>query len=277
MVHEPLWYDDAPCSADLFAPPPCVTASLQGLDFESGSRARSRITLGGWEGWTNGPARTGGPVPWEHADGGIKADVYATGRRITLEGLIIEPSPGRLWERMEELGSILTSPRWDQLVITEEHLNLVRQIEVTRLQQPMITPRSSRIAAYTLELEAADSRRTDVDVQSATISTAGTALQNIGTVDADLNFTLTGPLTTPGFSWSGGAWSYGGNLAAGERLFVDATRRTVRDPDTTGHSREKLLGLGAGSWPRLAPGTTTFWRTGSGAGSISVSWRSSWA
>lgn len=272
MVHEPIWYDE-PCSVDLFAPPPCVTASLQGLDFVSGSRARSRITLGGWDGWTNGPVRDGGPVRWEHADSGTKADVYEQNRRITFEGLIIEPTAQLLWERMEELGAILNSPRWDQLVVEEEHLGLIRQIEVTRLQKPMITPRSSRIAAYTLELEAASSLRVDVDSQTVTVVAGGVDARNLGNADAPASAQLVGPLTNPGIGWPGGAWTYNGNIPSGTTLYVDMDRRVVRNPATTGHTRH----LASGSWLTIPPGTRRLARTGSGSGRITVTWRNSWS
>jgi hypothetical protein len=275
MLHSPDWTGFESCSSavPLFAPPPCVKVSLQGLDFVSGSRERDRITIAGWDGWTNGTSRTGGPVAWEHADAGVKADVFEESRRITLEGLIIERTPVALWERMEELGAILTRPRWAQLVVEEEHLGLVRQIEVTRLQKPMITPRSSRLAAYTLELEAAGFLRQDVESQTATLTAAGVDVRNLGTAPAPTSAQLVGPLTNPGITWPGGAWTYTGTIASGTTINVDMDRRVVRNPATTGHSRQ----LVSGSWLAIPPGTTRLTRTGSGSGRVSVTWRSSWS
>ena len=269
----PGWLPDP---QPLFAPPPCVTVSIQGLDFVSGPRSRSRISLGGWDWWINGATARGGPVEWESADGGIEGDVYEDGRSIRLEGLIVERSTAALWERMEELGAVLASPRWDWMVVDEEHLGLSRQIRVCRLARPMITPLSSRLASYTLELRSAGFPRLDTMEQSVVVPAGGVDLVNAGNHPAAVTLTMRGPLTNPGLSWPGGSWVHRGSVGSGQTITVDMWRRVVRDPATSRQSRN-LVVASSTDWLRLAPGTTRVSRTGTGAGSITAAWRSSWS
>lgn len=266
------------CEPSWRVPDPCVVVTLPGgIELAADpAGGRSEYTLGTWDGWANGPELRGGSEPWDNADGGVWGDLHFSGLNLQFEGMIEGRSANDYADLQAALGSILTNPRRGVMRVDEEHLGLSRQIEVARGGRPTITQLTERIGRYSVQFQSASPLKLDVDAQAATITAAGVPLRNIGGADAALSMTLTGPLTNPGITWSGGAWSYGGTLAAGKRLFVDLERRTVRDPDTTTHSRDKLLGLGAGSWPTLIPGTTTFWRTGTGSGSISMSWRSSW-
>src|SRR5699024_1752463 len=152
-----------------------------------------------------------------------------------------------------------------------------RMLTVAPTALPEPQPISDLVADVSVTVESDTYPLLVVSSQKVTITTRGTPLRNDGTYPAGLSFALNGPLKNPGFTWSGAAWSDGGSIASGMRLFVDAVRRTVRHPDTAAHSRQRLLVLGAGSWPQLSLGMTTFWRTGSGRGSITASWRSSWA
>lgn len=261
-----------------FGDEPCTIFTLQGLDF---------ITSGSWDtpygveavtGWGDGSAATGGPVAWDTADGGVESDVHYGPMTITIEGDIDARTHQEYADAVQALKTVLKRPRWDWLVGDESvHLGVVRQVRVTRTRPVQVTQLGATYGIFTLQLESASAVLLGSDPQSVTISTAGTPMKNIGDADADLSLTLVGPLTDPGISWPGGAWSYGGSVAAGQTLSVDLTRRTVRDPATTGHSRNDVLGLGAGSWPRLAPGTTVFTRTGTGSGTISMGWRSAWS
>lgn len=262
----------APDLSDLFAPPPGVTVSLQGLDFVSGSRARSRISLGAWDGWTNGPARSGGPQSWALARGGYASAVYEDVRRIRLEGLIVEPYETALWQRMEELGSILGNSTYATMRVDEPHLQLSRQIQVTRLAKPMITPLSNRIASYTLELEATDYPRLDVEQQSVAIPAGGVDLTNIGTHDAELTLQIDGPRTQTTLTGPWGSWEYRASIPDGSTRLVDMRRRLIRDPATSGHSRADA----GGDWLSLPPGTTQVALSGSGTGGVTAMWRSTW-
>lgn len=264
----------APDYRSMTAPPPQVAATLEGLTFMSGSVERSRITLSGWDGWMNGSDSRVDDGQWENADGGITTDVFFTGRSIRLEGLIIERTTRSLWERMEELGTVLTRPRWGWLTVEEGLLGgLTRQIYVRRARRPMVTPVSSRIATYTLELVSAEYPRLAPDGFSTVIPAGGVELMNEGDWPAALGGTIVGPRTNPGFSWPGGAWKYTGSVAAGQTLFLDFQRRLVRDPATTAHSRA----LAQGTWLALPPGRTTVSSTGTGSGSQTLSGRSSWS
>lgn len=267
---EALW---APDFSELLAPPPCVTASLQGLDFVSGSRARSRITLGGWDGWMNGGSRSGGPQAYSSADGGFEGDVYEGGRSIRFEGLIVETHATALWQRMDELGSILTAPRYGVLTVVEEHLGMSRQIRVTRLARPMITPLSDRIASYTLELEAADAPRLDTVQQSAVFTAGGVTLGNAGNLRAEVSLLVQGPRTLTRLTGPWGAWEYRGSVPAGQTRVIDMRRRRVRNPATSVHSRADA----GGDWLFVPPGGTTVALSGSGTGAVSGVWRSAWA
>lgn len=199
------------------------------------------------------------------------------GRVVTLRGKILTDNGAQQMDAFDQIAALFATSRTQSLLVTEGERNISRQLTVAPVSLPEPQPVSDLVADVSITVESEGYPLLAQTQNTATITAAGTGLRNLGTYPADLAFTLTGPLTAPGFSWSGGAWAYGANLAAGKRLFVDATRRTVRDPDTTGHSRDKILGLGAGSWPVLAPGLTTFWRTGSGSGSISAAWRSAWS
>ena len=254
-------------------PDPCIAVTLPGgLELLAGGGSGSEFTLASWDGWTNGPEVRGGGVEWEHGDGGVPGDVHLSGRNLAFEGLIKGRSANHLWELQEELGSVLTRQRWGVLRVDEEHLGLSRQVEVARGGRPTITPLSRTVARYSVQFQSASHLRLGVDEQSATITTGGTALQNIGNANSFPVVSLVGPLTNPGLSWPGGAWTYGATIPSGTTITVDMHRRTVRNRATTAHSRN----LASGSWLALPPGTTQVSRTGSGAGRIELDWRSSW-
>ena len=257
---------------------PCTVVSLQDLTVY-GSRPPydgTHFSLTGWDGWTNGVDRTGGPVPWENADGGVEGDVWEGGRSITLEGDIEAASHYEMMEAQERLGAVLTSPRWDWLVVDEEHLGLSRQIRVHRPSRPRITDLGITFAVWTLTLQAATFPRLDTTEQSKVIPSSGVDLVNAGNHPAAVTLTLRGPLTNPGLSWPGGSWVYRGSVGSGQTISVDMARRVVRDPATSRQSRN-LVVASSTDWLRLAPGTTRVSRTGTGAGSITAAWRSSWS
>lgn len=263
------------CNGRLWSTPdPCVVVELPGgTELVSDLDHSAPISLAEWDGWTNGGRQEGGAESWENADGGRENPVYLGGRDLAFSGHIRGRSAQHMWELMEELGSVGTSSRWGTVTVYEQHLGLERQVRAARAAKPVLTPLSSRFASYQLQLQTADWRRVAVDAQSATITAGGVVLQNLGTAPASLTLTLTGPLSNPGISWSGGAWQYSGTVASGTTLTVDLERRIVRNPATSAHSRR----LASGTWLQLPPGSTTVSRTGSGSGSISASWRSSWA
>lgn len=270
-----LHFDDPwSCEPSWRRPDPCVVVTLPGgielvADAAGG---RDQYTLGAWDGWVNGPEVTGGAVPWETADGGVWGDLRFPGLNLQFEGMIVGRSANDYAELQAELGSVLTNPRRGVLRVDEEHLGLSRQVEVARGGRPALTQLTDRIGRYSVQLQSASPLKVGVDAQSVTVTTGGVSMKNIGTADYAPALSLIGPLTNPGLSWPGGAWVYNGTVPSGTTLYVDMTRRTVRNPATTGHSRN----LVSGKWLTLPPGDTLVKRTGSGSGSITASWRSAW-
>lgn len=270
-----LHFDDPwSCEPSWRVPDPCVLVTLPGgIELAADpSGGRAEFTLGAWDGWVNGPELRGGSVPWENADDGVWGDLYFQGLSMQFEGLIEGRSANHYAELQAELGSVLTRPRLGMLQVDEEHLGLYRQIEVARGGRPTITQLTDRIGRYAVQVQAASSLREDITEQTATITAAGTSLRNIGGADAHPVVSLIGPLTSPGLSWPGGAWTYSGSIPSGTTITVEMGRRRVRNLATTAHSRN----LASGSWLALPPGDTVVKRTGTGSGSISAKWRSAW-
>ena len=213
-------------------------------------------------------------MSYEHADGGVESPVRMLGRSITVEGDILAESHQDLEYRMEELGTILTRPRWDWLTVDEEELGLSRQIKVWRPRRPMITRHGTTFATFTLQLEAAAFPRLAVTRSVVNLPVGQRAtLANEGTTDADLTMTLVGPLRDVRLYWMGGAWAYTQEIPAGVKRVVEFSRHVVYDPANGKHSRLSAVG----SWLKLPPGATTVSLGGTGAGRAEFTWRSSWA
>lgn len=249
---------------------PCIIASIGGIEAVSNGPTAGfgLVSLDGWEG---GAPASGGSVPYEAGDGGVRGDVYYAPRTLIIEGDIVATDHEDLADKIGELSAL---GRYETLTVDETvHTGWVRQMDATRMRPVQITTHGPTFATWTMTLETVDWRRVEDVLQVETITTAGTPLRNLGTADAALTLHLTGPLTNPGISWAGGAWQYTGTIATGQTISVDLERRVVRDPATTAHYRR----FAAGTWLSLLPGLTTVWRTGTGSGSISARWRSSWA
>lgn len=103
------------------------------------------------------------------------------------------------------------------------------------------------------------------------------AATNAGNYDADWTATFTGPLVAPELVHvaTGKRISLtGANLAAGETLIVDSASRTVKLNGTA--SRYSWLST-TSQWFTLAPGSNAVTFLGaSGAGNVTLSWRSAW-
>lgn len=270
-----LHFDDPwSCEQSWRRPDPCVVVTLPGgIELTADpAGGRAEYTLGAWDGWVNGPELTGGAVPWADADGGVWGDLYFPGLSMQFEGMIVGRSANDYAELQAELGAVLTNPRLGLLRVDEEHLGLSRQVEVARGGRPTITQLTDRIGRYSVQLQSASPLKVDVGQQTATITTAGVVLRNIGTANAHPVVSLVGPLTSPGLSWPGGSWVYNGSIPSGTTITVEMDRRRVRNLATTAHSRNVV----SGSWLGLPPGDTTVRRTGTGSGSITARWRSAW-
>ncbi len=103
------------------------------------------------------------------------------------------------------------------------------------------------------------------------------ACPNDGTIDTPWVATFTGPLVAPTLTHvdSGKALILSGaSLAAGETLIVSSADRTVLLEGTA--SRYAWL-AGTSQWFDLTPGANSINLTGaSGAGTVSIAWRSAW-
>lgn len=270
-----LHFDDPwSCEQSWRVPDPCVIVTLPGgielvADAAGG---RAEYTLGAWDGWVNGPEVRGGSVEWDTADGGVWDDLHFSGLNLQFEGMIVGRSANDYAELQAELGSILTNPRRGVLRVDEEHLGLSRQIEVARGGRPALTQLTDRIGRYSVQLQSASPLKLGVDQQTATITTAGVPLRNIGNANSYPVVSLVGPLTNPGLSWPGGSWTYNASIPSGTTITVEMDRRRVRNLANTIHSRNVV----SGSWLGLPPGDTLVRRTGTGSGRIDVRWRSAW-
>ncbi|MGY5764991.1 hypothetical protein ACXET9_07320 [Brachybacterium sp. DNPG3] len=256
-------------------PDPDVVVELPGgLELVSGSSRSAPLSLAEWDGWDNGARVKSSQGSWDDDDGGWETPMLFDGRDLTFSGRIRGQNPRHMWLLKEKLAAVGIAPRWGTIIVREQHLGLSRQVRAKRAAKPVITPLSDRIAAYQLQFETADWRRLSTDARSVTITSAGVALENLGTAPAKLTVTLTGPLTNPaGLAWDDGAWQYGAVVPAGETRTVDFERRRVSNLATTLHSRIDA----AGTWLSLPPeSTTVIRRTGGGTGTISAAWRSSW-
>lgn len=254
-------------------PEPCTVVSLGDIEMVSSGAGLYGLTSP-IDGWANSGTSPGGPASWATADGGIMGDAWFQGRSLTIEGDIEARDHAEYAEAVERLGAVLTYPRTGVLRVDEVvHLGLVRQIEVTRTRPVQISALGHAHGIFTIQLEAADFVRTDVDLQSVTVPTGGVDVRNIGTAPAATTARLVGPLTNPGLSWPGGSWSYQGSVASGQTILVEMWRRRVVDEATATHSRMRAQG----SWLAVAPGTRNIKRTGSGSGRVELEWRSSWA
>lgn len=249
---------------------PCITVSIGEVEaVSSGSGpGYGLVSLDGWEG---GAPAEGGPVPLESADGGVRGEVLYRPRSLIIEGDVVARDHLELSELTAGLSSL---GRYEMLTVDETaHAGLVREVEVSRLRPVQITTHGPTYATWTMHVMSVDWRRFGVDLQSRSVSAAGVGLENIGSAPAPTVLRLVGPLTDPGIQWSGRTWRYYGSIPAGTTIVVDMEARNVKNASTGVQSRRRAQG----DWLALPPGTTHVSRVGSGAGSVTVEWRSAWA
>ena len=255
--------------------PSCVTATLQGVTFEGAMREGAHYGLERWEGWSTASDTRGGPVTNDTGDDRVMGRVDMAGRFVRLAGWVEAESQSELWQMTERLGALLTRPRVDWLVVDERLLGLRRQVLVSRPRSVMVTPVSHLSAEFTLELAAADWRRVAVEQSKLTLSPGESgSVVNAGNVDADMVAELKGPLGA-GVQIVGpaGTWTYNNSVASGQTIGVDFATRLVRDYANGLQLRPAVRG----SWHEAAPGSATYRVVGSGAGTVELRWRSSWA
>lgn len=266
----------APCSALTLgcSSRECVSLSVDGIEMSSRDAQPGEFELEELSGWDDGSGFDGGPAPHQIADGGVEGLTRATGRTITVAGVMRAHDAAHRAQMREDLGAVLAATRWAPLVVWEEMLGLERQIRVTRRRPAMMTNHGDKWCAFTLELESAEWRRTSTTMSTLTLRPGESGpVANAGNANADLAMVMTGPLDNPGITWPGGSWTYRGYIGSGNQINVDFARRVVRNPTTGVHSRP----LAVGSWPQIAPGSRDFTATGTGSGRIELRWWDSWS
>ncbi|MEL4357029.1 MULTISPECIES: hypothetical protein [unclassified Luteococcus] len=268
------WGELAPFGC-LQPPDPCLTITLDGIEFTGSAPQGFGYGITGWSGWIDGAEATGGPAPYELRDGGYETPLYGSGRTITLEGVIVARTGQELWEASDALGRILAIGRWAPMVVTEDQLGLERMMRVCRTRKPMITPRGSRRAAdFTLEVQSARwEKLSPAKHYQRFYSGQAFPVENQGDYPGQMNAELVGPLTNPQLSWPGGSWTYRASIPAGEKRTVTFWDRNVRNPATTANSRLAV----AGDWPYAQPGSHSYTLTGQGAGYVDLWWWSAWS
>lgn len=254
--------------------PDCLLIELDGLTFTGKHQPGAYYGITGWSGWIEAPDTKGGAAAYESADGGSETPVYHQGRGITLEGRIEALTRQELWQMAADLGVILTSNRWAPMEVTEDALDVpTRMIRVRRTRSPRVTFDSWTSAIFTLELESAGYPRLDAAQSTAKLAMGeAKTVENLGDYPASVSATLTGPLVNPTITWPGGVWTYTGSIPAGEQRVVSFSNRNVRDPASARNYRLSA----SGQWPKADPGSATWSLSGSGSGSVSLYWRSSW-
>ena len=249
-----------------------VTAELGGLSWVGRPHAGPCFLLRSLTGWWGGGTVSGGAAAHTTSDGTTRGDTYLHNRIITLRGLILTDSGAQQFEAFDALTASVTRDRWLPLTVSEAERGIARQVTVTPVSLPDPQPISDLAATVSLTVESDDWPLLDVREQRKVVTPAGVTLQNSGTVDANVIATLRGPLTTPGLTWPGGSFRYA-TLASSQVRRIDMGREVAQNPSTGAWSAH----LVTGDWLTLPPGSTTVKRTGGGAGSIELAWRSTWA
>lgn len=249
---------------------PCIIVEIGGIEVVSNGPEYGYGLLAPIDGWEGGAPASGGPVAFEGADGGGRGDVVYEPRVLIIEGDILAKNHEDLTDLIAELSRL---GRYETLTVDEAvHSGHVRQMDVARMRPVQITQQGPTYATWTMTLQTTDWPRVGVDELSQVI-TSGTVLRNAGDAPAYLTLTLRGPLTNPGITWAGGAWEYRASVPSGTTLRVDMRNRVVRNPATSVRSRR----FAGGDWLALPPGDTAVARTGTGSGTITAHWRSTWA
>ena len=250
-----------------------VRVELGDIDWVGRPHVGPCFLLQSLTGWWGGGAVTGGAVAHPNSDGGIRGDVNFHGRVITLRGKILTEDGAQQMDAFDQLAGLFSESRWRTMIVDEPERGLARRLGVAPVSMPTLTPVTDRVAEVSLTVESESYPLLDTVQQSVVIPAGGVDLRNEGTYRADLLVSMVGPLTKPGLDWSGGHWTFDSSITSGLTIEVDTKTRLVQNPATGAHHRHKFTG----SWLRLPPGVTRVRRTGSGAGTITATWRSSWS
>lgn len=252
-----------------------VSARLGDISMVGTAHAGTCFLLRSLRGWWAGGTPRGGGVDNEYGDGGFRGDVFMGPRVVTIQGMILTETGAAQMDAFDQLAAVWGQDRWQTLSVTEGERGLTRELDVAPRDTPEPTPLSDVAATFTLTMRS-ESYPLLAPVETVRIPLGGSAaVINRGNYPTVPEAMFHGPLPTPRLRFGGatpGTWRYLANINQGQRLQVDFDKRIMRNPDTQGHSRI----YGAGDWPVLAPGQTTFHLEGTGSGYVDLSWRSAW-
>ncbi|WP_140398391.1 hypothetical protein [Brachybacterium massiliense] len=192
---------------------------------------------------------------------------------MTLRGKILTETGDQQLEMFDEVASIFSTSRTVDLVIEEPERGLARMLKVAPVSLPDPQPLSDVMADVSITVESAGYPLLDVNPQSAVITPAGVRLSNAGTANADCTVRLRGPLMNAGITWDKKVWRFSGEIPAGVVVVADMGRRNVKNESTGVQWRRRA----SGDWLSIPPEGMHVSRVGSGAGSVTVDWRSSWS
>lgn len=269
MLDIERWSEVGHCQ---MAPTPALLAELQGVEFTTLANppGDEGYLLMEWSGWHSGTSGRGGAIGYPNADGGVESRIDLDSRKIVLSGLIVARSYPSLYQMMERLQSLLTSPRWDWLTVHEDILGLSRRIRVCRIREVQVTPITTTEAEYTLELESAMAPRVGMEAQQVVLSPGGEGeAVNIGNYPARLLATLRPPLSDVTITVADQTWRWPGSVP--RAINIDFSRRTANDQDGKHYRRQA-----SGKWPSMPPGTNEIRVGGTGDGTVTLRWLDSW-
>ncbi|MFJ8110421.1 hypothetical protein [Streptomyces sp. NPDC096132] len=282
-------------------------AALDGLSATLGSLILGAVDSGGvaWflqslEGWDSPDVRA--EFTEREADHGAWAStVYLGARPITLGGTIVAPSRAALDQAMETLR--VAAGLTDTVLLVGE--TVPKQATVRRSGKLLVQHVTDTTATYSVMVTAADPRRYDATLSSATTNlptssgglsfpitfpvtfsatvTAGQIVAvNAGTADSRPVLTIAGPVVAPVVSglYPDGTVRqlvYGQDLASGETLVIDTDAHTVLINGNV--SRRRFMTVSNG-WPTISASSSVIYQFQSTAynasATLTVQWRSAW-
>ncbi|MFE7954372.1 hypothetical protein [Streptomyces sp. NPDC057413] len=249
------------------------------------------------EGWDSPEVRA--EFTDRQADHGAWASpVYLGARPITLGGKIVAPSSALLQQAMERLRAA-ASLTDTVLTVAEE---VPKQATVRRSGKPLLQFETDTVATYSVMVTAADPRRYETTLQSATTglpaTTGGLTLPaampwtvsatsvsgqinavNTGTIATRPVFSISGPVQQPQVSvltedGTVRTLAYADTLGTGDVLVIDAGAHTVA---LGAASRRRYL---SGQWPEIPPESSVMISFTAASydpsATLTAQWRSAW-
>lgn len=276
------------------------TASLGALQLgvvDASGVAWSLATLEGWD----SPEVRSNLTDREGDHGSWYDPVYLGSRPVTLTGLITAFDTPSLDNAIEQLLAAVSFT--DTVLVVND--TIPKQAVVRRSGKPIVQTITDRLASYSVLVTAADSRRYDVNLQTAStalpsttgglvlpatlpwtlsaVTVAGSlSAANAGSMDTTPVFTISGPVSQPQVAVlypDGTVQSLlytGPDLSATDSLVIDTDLHSVTQG---GASRRRWIQV-AGDWPTIPAATTVQVQFRAAAyqasALLTASWRSAW-